>query len=520
MANDHPAEGVGFDDLFPLARRLNTASDDLNAALKGIEDRLNQLGLGIARFVPLPNTREVIHDRDDREPEEFVEYQVGYDRLGESWALMTRRAHFADSNDPDDTIDCWQFDDEKPLLRSSRELRIEAVAAIPGLLKELKSGAEAMLQVVEDAKRIAGHDEGTQAVVKIKSLSPEMDVEFSEFYQAVFRGASPDADGFDAAARSFFDSQGGDAGKVDDFFNNFTPVWTTFLAQGRNTKASSIWEWALRPAREWERISQSRLHKGTAFYFSAMTAILAGDLDAGYLYAHQAFEEDRLTHGVALPATPSLSLVCMDPDNVDQAFRGWVVEKSEFLTRALDQYRSRHGRQLDFRDTRTKLLTRADLAEATFLLSYSVARLKRLEAIGRVGFSSEFAGQLASNILFDVTLVTDAVIRKASGLHGSFIDLAAELSSRANLQLSNSRLRKINGLFQQDFEQTLIACLDETVRLDDGFDVKGLAAALALTYGCRNRAAHDVSAVTVIRDRFEEVRQAVLDSLFLAVEIS
>ena len=72
----------------------------------------------------------------------------------------------------------------------------------------------------------------------------------------------------------------------------------------------------------------------------------------------------------------------------------------------------------------------------------------------------------------------------------------------------------------QDFEQTLIACLDETVRLDDGFDVKGLAAALALTYGCRNRAAHDVSAVTVIRDRFEEVRQAVLDSLFLAVEIS
>jgi hypothetical protein len=57
MANDRPAEGVGFDDLFPLARRLNTASDDLNAALKGIEDRLNQLGLGIARFVPSVDTQ-------------------------------------------------------------------------------------------------------------------------------------------------------------------------------------------------------------------------------------------------------------------------------------------------------------------------------------------------------------------------------------------------------------------------------------------------------------------------------
>jgi hypothetical protein len=34
MANDRPTtpvESVGFDDLIPVARRLNTASDDLNA---------------------------------------------------------------------------------------------------------------------------------------------------------------------------------------------------------------------------------------------------------------------------------------------------------------------------------------------------------------------------------------------------------------------------------------------------------------------------------------------------------
>jgi hypothetical protein len=157
MANDRPAEGVGsvgFDDLIPIARRLNTASDDLNVALKGIEDRLNQLGLGIARFVPIPSMRKDINDGEDHEPEEFYQYQVGYDRLGDGWALMTRRAHFIE--DPTMTADSWEFDQEKPLLRSSRELRMEAAAVMPELLKSLKEHAEEILQVVDTAGRLAG----------------------------------------------------------------------------------------------------------------------------------------------------------------------------------------------------------------------------------------------------------------------------------------------------------------------------------------------------------------------------
>jgi hypothetical protein len=56
--------------------------------------------------------------------------------------------------------DCWEFGEEKPLLRSSRELRIKAVVAIPELLKELKAEAEGVLQVVKDAQRLAGDNAG------------------------------------------------------------------------------------------------------------------------------------------------------------------------------------------------------------------------------------------------------------------------------------------------------------------------------------------------------------------------
>jgi len=71
MANDAPAtrvESAGFDDLIPIARRLNTASDDLNAALKRIEGRLNDLGIGIDLFVPIPDTREVVSDPAEQRP--------------------------------------------------------------------------------------------------------------------------------------------------------------------------------------------------------------------------------------------------------------------------------------------------------------------------------------------------------------------------------------------------------------------------------------------------------------------
>jgi hypothetical protein len=356
------------------------------------------------------------------------------------------------------------------------------------------------------------------AQVTLRSLLPDIDREFAKFYEAVQGDAGPNAADFDAAANVFLDQRGGVPSDVDAFFNNFTPLWTNILSQGRIASASTVWIWALRPVLSWETASGKRVHKGTAFYFAAMTAILAGDIDAGYLYAHRAFEEDRITHGHLAPATPSLSLVCMDPDNVHQAFRDWVMEKATFVNSALEHYRSAHGRSLDFFGLSAKLLQRTELGDATFLFSYSVARLRRLEALGSIPFSSGFGGQLGANLLFDITLVIDAVLRRANAPIWKFIDLAAALSTQAALDLTKPRLIKVNARFQGDFDGTVNACLDGALILDDGFNVRGLAASLALTYGCRNRGAHDVSSVGAIRNRFDEVRQALLDALFVAVE--
>lgn len=161
MANngtDPGVESVGFDDLAPLAHRLNSSSDDLNAALRRIEARLNALTLGIEAFVPIEVTREWVSERQ-HEPEEFHEDQLGFGRLGDGWGLLTRTAHFTDLPPDSDPGDCWEFGEEKSLLRASRPIRIHAVSVIPNLLKQLKSEADKVLSVVEHAERLA--DEGT-----------------------------------------------------------------------------------------------------------------------------------------------------------------------------------------------------------------------------------------------------------------------------------------------------------------------------------------------------------------------
>lgn len=177
-------ESVGFDDLTLLAHRLNSSSDDLNAALRRIEARLNALALGIETFVPIETTREYVNEDGPHQPEEYEEHQLGYGRLGDGWGLLTRTAHFTDGQDISADPDTyWDFGEQKSLLRASRDTRIHAVSAIPELLKQLKSEADKVLSVVEAAQRLA--DEGSSgpevsATVPGDSRGRQVEFEFGE----------------------------------------------------------------------------------------------------------------------------------------------------------------------------------------------------------------------------------------------------------------------------------------------------------------------------------------------------
>lgn len=355
---------------------------------------------------------------------------------------------------------------------------------------------------------------------EIKSLDPELDKAFVHLYTSFFKGSGQSKGNFQEAALAYFDKTDGHMTAADEYFFNFTPLWLFQHNSGPLYRSLEVWQISLAPALEWERRSGRRLHKGAPYYFSAASAIVNGDLDVGYLYAHKALAEDALTHHNPTPPTPSYALVVMNADETQQMFRDWVQRKADYVTGHLEIYRQEHARTLTWATLRTKFLMNQRFKDEAFLFSYSIARLWRLRAMGSPSDYGTFGSQHGSNVLFDLTTVVESVLRvlvKPVG-RSQFKDLAARFSSSKGLQLSDDRLGALNKMFETDFDKSVESLLDGQCSLNDGFTITKKAMPLAITYGCRNRGAHHVEAKSVFGNRFDAILEAVLATLFLAIE--
>jgi hypothetical protein len=155
-----PARTVSLGDLQPVAARLNSVSDDLNAALKDIEAHLVSLNIGLEVFVDLrPERAHFLSDDDalnigDVPGFSWVQEQLGLERRpsGE-WKLIVKRRNFVE-------LDKQRA--EAPaqitlLLQASREDRLAAVAKIPELLAAIHTKASAAIERIERARELANN---------------------------------------------------------------------------------------------------------------------------------------------------------------------------------------------------------------------------------------------------------------------------------------------------------------------------------------------------------------------------
>ena len=351
-------------------------------------------------------------------------------------------------------------------------------------------------------------------------LEEDLDRAILLFYTAATTGSSAGSE-FGKLVKQAFDSPKMNNSIVDTHFSNFTPLWSYHLHTGNLIAASNVWEQALSPALEWEQSRSQHVHKGTAFYFYAVTAILARDFDRGYLFLHRALEDDVFLAGPN-PGTPAERVVLMDPDDKNQAFRNWVLTKAAVVNEALEIYQQKHQKQLDFPAFKSKFLSRPGLRASAFLFSYSIARRLNLKHSPTGTLASEFGSQLCLNLCFDLALIIDSAIPENTAVpeksRWKFIHKANHLSNQAQLGLSLNQLQVINESFKKHpFGQTVEELLDQTFN-HSGCQPIGLSAALALAYGCRNRGAHHIASARIVGDRFPDMFQVLMEILFLAVE--
>ncbi|NOX66080.1 MAG: hypothetical protein GXO85_09885 [Chlorobi bacterium] len=356
-------------------------------------------------------------------------------------------------------------------------------------------------------------------IFRINNLQPSVDKAFLDLHASYFGNHCYDLDSFKSEAIVFFTSAINDTQKQDSFFNNLTIIWRKLLNESRFDEASALWEFTINIALDWEQKNKGQhIHKGTPYYFWGMTTIIRGDIDQGYALMHQALEEDVRTLNNPFPDSPGLAFTTLDYKKVDQAFRDWVLQLANHLNSILNINSSKYGGNLPLSIFRKKLLSSPPNRDIMFLFAHTVAKFYKFGLMPKHSLSSDFAGQLEMNLFFNIALVIDAVIKNKNTGKNQFIDHAAFLSKKCHLNLTKSRLREINKDFNNDFEGTLNQLLDDKYISSGGLKVQHLSSSLAITYGIRNRGAHNISSVSTIWKRFEDIKQHIFNTLFISIE--
>ena len=355
---------------------------------------------------------------------------------------------------------------------------------------------------------------------EIKDLGPSLNEQFVLLYESWLRGTTFDKEKFVTEALSYFDARVGDWAAHNHYFESFTPIWRRLLGTGLFAQAEDIWTLALYSADQWESVRTShRLHKGTPYYFWAMTVILRGDIDRGFLLMHQAHDEDIQTSRTPFPRSPARDFITLDHTQKEQAFRDKVEEIADFLDDLLTQYRESRNHSLSLQQLRDSIFAVENLRHAVFSFVFILFKLKAmLKDVPLRLRDNPFAGLLETDLLFQLCLVIEAVIREKNPNEGSFIDHAAFLSSTAGFKLNKDRLGQINRDFREHFPLTAEKLLRGIYSLSDGSGLQEGEIDIALSYGFRNFGAHNVRGHEITYQNLEEIACRIMNVLFLAVE--
>ena len=367
-------------------------------------------------------------------------------------------------------------------------------------------------------------------VIGLNSLSGQLDQAFLELHAAYFGNQGANWSSFQVAAEAFFSTLPAKSPKHNEYFGNFVNIWKFHLNNGRFDEAEQIWRMALEPALHWEAAHDSEIHKGTPYYFWGATAILRGDLDKGFALMHQAAEEDKRTVGPGFTNEPAYAFATLNYDKPDQAFRLWLLLQSQFLDHLISNYALAHNRKFSLNDFRTKFLLAPPTSDILFFFTYCLARLKQFCDLPDHVVKSDFTSILQVNILSDLTLVVEAMLKdknpkkfkpaKKTGeppQECTFIDHAQYLLRMVRQPL---KLGYINAKFKVKgkFDSTLQDILNGTFVLKNGSALKGHQTDVAIAYGIRNKAAHNVFASPVILKNFDRVTNSLLNVLFVATD--
>ena len=359
-------------------------------------------------------------------------------------------------------------------------------------------------------------------ILELNNLSQQMNEQFESLYRYYYSNKLFDINLFKKSASSFFDGLL-DMKLHDRFFNNFTILWQMLVRNGSFFFAEQIWQLTVQIAKDWEELNQSKskIHKGAAYYFWAVTCILKEDLEKGFLVMHQALEEDRLNRPNQFKDTPAYAFVKLDYNRQEQYFRNKVLEVAEFLEQRIKLYQSSRNGTLSLDQLQSKFLDNINVLDQTFLFVYELFHIKKLLSESKQGLTQNVYGSiLIMHVIFIFVLIIDNVIKQKydnKDLHKQdFINLIDYLSKKSNLTMDITKLRAINKRGNTDLEAIILDLLNSRPIFRN--KLNPFENDLGIVYAFRNPAAHRIRDRPFVRENFQQIIDRLFNVFFLAVE--
>lgn len=356
------------------------------------------------------------------------------------------------------------------------------------------------------------------------SIPPELHKEIQEFEKklALFESAQTAAhNSLEFEVMKYFDQWGYNPSATDLLFTQFIGISNHYYAEHNYEKADEVWEVPLEYAAKWEKGNNKLLHKGTPYYCRGMTAIAAGNIDRGFLFFHQALDEDNRIPGQR-GWGPAWSFVYFDYKNPRQAALRLIKPRAEWLDSIISKYRSSGRGSLTKVKLRNHVLKKKRLKETSFSFIHTVFRSHNLLSMPARFRSSPFASQLALDILFSLCRIAEIWLKnkqkpKNKNEEHQLRQLGGQLLwffKSQSSQVSDIDLTNINKV---DLDLSLKALLD---------DKRGVLprrfqpweADLMIIYLLRNHAGHETTSSSVVCQRFDELLERLFFGLFCIVE--
>jgi hypothetical protein len=311
------------------------------------------------------------------------------------------------------------------------------------------------------------------------------------------------------------------AGVTDYLFNGFTLASIPLMFAGANVASSSIWLEVCKEVWRWESSHGKKVHKGTPYYFLGGTYILCGNLDAGFLFVHNAIEEDkRLAQTTGNPngykRAPAYMFASLidDPNNF---LYDLVREMKHEVENYIGSYVNTIRGTFDFQTFNTKFLENEELEEEKFMFVYNLETLIQQKKLSRAELvNNEFSRLRNLDIIFNLCLLVDKVLQQRFGkeyISQNIVELCRTEGWISQNDLENLRT-------QIDFNNQPDTIIPKLLPLNLTYNSQPLPKELScmlVAWRLRNYGGHNLKGQSVLVNNYPDIIMVLMYALMIAI---